>query len=292
MKLMLRPEWRLRPLQSFLGCLDLKTGVVVALLFALLNKVAGIYGLLAFLMGAGGSLAQLSLYIYSVAGLVALVWGLKAVQAEDAKRSLYFAHLFFADHMLSTAWTVFFIVVWWVYTPHDGARTISSSAQEDIIHRSGINITISPEERSRAARMIWNKEKGPALALVIAGWLAKIYFALLLYSYASHLRKGSYRSLPLSRPNPAALPANYDTLPDEEDPDENHADDFYRLPLRSPRPPANGGTRRGNGSAKDGAAEVLFEAGAREDDAEHEDGDRAPFLPQAERSRNASAGRR
>ena len=34
MKLMLRPEWRLWPLSSFLGLLDLKTGVTVALLFA------------------------------------------------------------------------------------------------------------------------------------------------------------------------------------------------------------------------------------------------------------------
>lgn len=34
MKLTLRPEWRLRPLSSFLGCFDLKTGVTVAILFA------------------------------------------------------------------------------------------------------------------------------------------------------------------------------------------------------------------------------------------------------------------
>lgn len=34
MKFMLRPEWRLWPFESFLGLLDLKTGVTVALLFA------------------------------------------------------------------------------------------------------------------------------------------------------------------------------------------------------------------------------------------------------------------
>ena len=101
MKLTLRPEWRLRPLSSFIGFLDLKTGVTVALLFAvsrlecellsspsrtdtrgvsqLLNKVAGVYGLIAVLTGAGGSVAQLSLYMYSVIGLIALIWGLKAI---------------------------------------------------------------------------------------------------------------------------------------------------------------------------------------------------------------------
>lgn len=37
------------------------------------------YGLIAVLTGAGGSAAQLSLYLYSVLGLVALTWGLKAI---------------------------------------------------------------------------------------------------------------------------------------------------------------------------------------------------------------------
>lgn len=95
---MLRPEWRLWPFSSFLGLLDLKTGVTVALLFAvgrqgirdvplltyelfqLLNKVAGVYGLIAVVTGAGGSFAQLSLYIYSVVGLLAIFWALRAVK--------------------------------------------------------------------------------------------------------------------------------------------------------------------------------------------------------------------
>lgn len=46
----------------------------------LFNKVAGVYGLIAVLTGAGGSAAQLSLYIYSTVALVALAWGLNAVK--------------------------------------------------------------------------------------------------------------------------------------------------------------------------------------------------------------------
>ena len=34
MKLTLRPEWRLWPINTFLGVLDLKTGVTITLLFA------------------------------------------------------------------------------------------------------------------------------------------------------------------------------------------------------------------------------------------------------------------
>ncbi|KAI0708804.1 Inositolphosphorylceramide synthase subunit Kei1-domain-containing protein [Cerioporus squamosus] len=267
MKLTLRPEWRLRPLSSFLGFLDIKTGVTIALLFALLNKVAGVYGLVAVLTGAGGSLAQLSLYIYSVLGLVALVWGLKAIlhvcgamyrpsyatansscRRTQSNRST--CHLFFADHILSTAWLVFFAVVWWVYTPHDGVPG-QLAAQKEVME-SGAGHNMTDEERAAAAMTIWNAEKGIATSMIVMGWLAKIYFAVLLYSYAIHLRKGSYRSLPYSRsynPNGAANGSAYATsgLPDGDDDD---VEEFYRLPVRAPttqpQPPANGNARGGH----------------------------------------------
>ncbi|KIY43076.1 DUF1753-domain-containing protein [Fistulina hepatica ATCC 64428] len=234
MKLTLRPEWRLYPLSSFLGVLDLKTGVVVALLFALVNKVAGIYGLIAVLTGAGGSFAQLSLYIYSALGLIALTWGLKSVQAEDPKHTLYFAHLFFADHVLSTSWTVFFAVLWWVYNPHDGKRQVNSPAQQammDMAPSHGPPLT--DEERAEAARAIWNHEKGTAMAIIILSWLIKFYFAAVLYSYASHLRKGSYRSLPMTRAVPLSAARMLDDAALGLAEDEQ-IEDFYRVPLRSP----------------------------------------------------------
>ena len=223
MKLMLRPEWRPRPFSSFLGCLDLKTGVVLALLFAvrhqsprlradkqkserpflqLFNKVAGVYGLIAVLTGAGGSAAQLSLYIYSTIALVALAWGLNAVKRvslgycpimfplltrgnptqEDARSTLYFAHLFFADHVLSTSWTVFFAVVWWLYSPHDGRRVSSSAAQDNIIENYlGETEQVSEEERTRLALQLWRKEKGVAITIIVLGWLIKVCKRLCLH---------------------------------------------------------------------------------------------------------------
>ncbi|PCH44422.1 DUF1753-domain-containing protein [Wolfiporia cocos MD-104 SS10] len=270
MKLTLRPEWRLRPLSSALGFLDLKTAVTIVLLFAVLNKVAGVYGLIATFTGAGGSVAQLSLYIYSCVALAALVWGLRATSQENPKHTLYFAHLFFADHVLSTAWLVFFAVVWWVYTPHDGRRQANSAAQEEMMNAGtqlgGHNMTA--EERERAAMTIWSEEKGLATAVIVLGWLVKFYFAALLYSYAIHLRKGSYRSLPRSRTSPTLGSTSLGVLPDEEDED---VEDFYRLPVRAPpqaqshsRQPSPGRARRkpvlsaSKGDA-DEVDEVLFD---------------------------------
>lgn len=67
---------------------------------------------------------------------------------------------------------------------------------------------------------------------------------MLIYSYATHLRKGSYRSLPHSRPADVAGAANgvppaYENsaLPDEDD----DIEDFYRVPLRTPQSASGGG---------------------------------------------------
>ncbi|KAH6916008.1 Inositolphosphorylceramide synthase subunit Kei1-domain-containing protein [Coprinopsis sp. MPI-PUGE-AT-0042] len=251
MKLMLRPEWRLWPLSSFLGITDIKTGVTLGLIFTLLNKVAGVYGLIAMLTGAGGSFAQLSLYIYSVFALALLVWGLLSVQREDAQHTLYFAHAFFADHIFSTSWTVYFAVDWWYWEPHDGTALPPSPAQKAIIEVANLTaVALTPEQRAEAAAAIWDHEKGKAAAIIVIAWLCKLYFIALIYSFASHLRKGSYRSLPHTRgayaPSHPTHPTNtYEALAANED--DNDLKDAYRLPLHSPS-----GHRRGRSSRKKG----------------------------------------
>jgi len=237
MRLTWRYRWRPLALTTFVGLMDIKTGVNIAILFALLNKVAGVYGLIAVF--TGGTLAQLSLYLYSVGALVVLTWGLRAVAEEDPRRTFYFAHLFSADHLLSTVWTVFFGVVWWVYTPHDGKRVANSKAQLDLIRWSNVTASayasMTDVERTEAALRIWNKEKGFAAAVLVAAWLVRIYFIMLLYSYALHLRKGSYRSLPLTA---ALQPSHTRRVFSESDVDgslhEDPTDELYATPLRTP----------------------------------------------------------
>jgi len=196
------------------------------------------------------------MYVYSVLMLVALWWGLKAVSEENPKRTLYFAHLFFVDHILSTAWIAVFAVAWWVYTPHDGSRQSHSPAQQHIIDVAGGGHNLTEAERTDAAMGIWRKEKGTAAGIVVAGWFAKIYFAILLYSYAMHLRRGSYRTLPRSNPalsndpNYIALDGVHypeDVLGEVIEDEEAPADEYYgaggsRGSRRPPRTPGTGGS--------------------------------------------------
>ena len=53
--------------------------LITAYPIQVLNKVAGVYGLLSAF--TGGTIGQLSFYIYSTASLAVLVWGMRAVSA-------------------------------------------------------------------------------------------------------------------------------------------------------------------------------------------------------------------
>lgn len=54
-----------------------RVGVIVVTLFGLLNKVAGVYGMMAVF--TGGSWLQLSYYSYSIVMIGVFLWGLKRV---------------------------------------------------------------------------------------------------------------------------------------------------------------------------------------------------------------------
>jgi hypothetical protein len=59
------------------------------MLLQVLNKVAGVYGLMAMLSGAGGNAAQLTLYLYSVVALAGLAWGIRTINDVCPTTSLF-----------------------------------------------------------------------------------------------------------------------------------------------------------------------------------------------------------
>jgi len=74
------------PVQRSPACLTpprTPTGATLISLFALLNKVAGAYGILAVLLSGGAALSQplgqLTMYAYSIASLVGFIWGLQKI---------------------------------------------------------------------------------------------------------------------------------------------------------------------------------------------------------------------
>lgn len=76
--------------------------------------------------------------------------------------------------MLSTAWTVFFAITWWFWTPHNGQQQAHSAAQEGVIKVANITQHLTDEERAAAAMTIWNHEKGTAAGVIAISWIFKV----------------------------------------------------------------------------------------------------------------------
>ncbi|SCZ87841.1 BZ3500_MvSof-1268-A1-R1_Chr2-3g05309 [Microbotryum saponariae] len=196
------------PVGSFIG-MDLKLGVSIISLFAVLNKVAGAYGMMAVLTGGtlAQPLSQLTMYLYSIATLVGVLWGLKKIAEENGPKVLFYAHLFALDHCVGTIFTSLFAVVWYIYVPHDGRRVANSDAQKEMMSEGSASSATFLDDAARkaAAQAVWKGERGFSAAVLMVGWLLKIYFILCLYSYALHLRRNTYATLPKTRPRGISL---------------------------------------------------------------------------------------
>lgn len=207
----------------------------------LINKVAGVYGLITVIVG--GTFWQFLYYAYSFATLWAFLWALSVIKLEVAKKSLFVAHLYVIDHAIAWVFHYIFYYAYWYTLKHDGTRVLNSQAQKDIFELALSRSETEPldagrDKQDQLAHEIWNKEKGYALGVIAVGFLlkvgrasaatrlpawrprtptfrttetnsfgdtlpqspanAQVYFIFLMYSYAAHLRSGTYHQLPLT----------------------------------------------------------------------------------------------
>ena len=119
-------------------------------------------------------------------------------QRENPRRTFVYANSLLLDHLISTLYLVYFGIEWYYKNPHDGRREAHGDAQKNMMNPNAPRL--SPELRKEAAQAIWKEERGFASAILGLVWLTKLYFIFVVYSFALHLRRGSYTTLPLSRP--------------------------------------------------------------------------------------------
>lgn len=170
------------PWKSFIGIFDLKQGSVVISLFALFNKIVGVFGILALL--TGGTFAQVSLYVYSLATIFAILWGMRGISDEDPRTVIRYAHFFVADHLISSIWT--FTFAHQVFTsPHNGDPPPTGKYQQELMQlieqleqqygeTRNHSQSLTGQARVQAAQEVWNFEKHFATLAILLGWFLKV----------------------------------------------------------------------------------------------------------------------
>ncbi|KAL8678947.1 MAG: hypothetical protein Q9186_004715 [Xanthomendoza sp. 1 TL-2023] len=205
--------------QTFLYLMSLRTGTELITLSLLLNKVSGIYGLLAILTGLHLSPLQLSMYIYSLVALVITVLLASHIRTQSPFHCLALACFYILDSFINAAYTAAFAITWFLVisqhhsdasgdeAPGPGGSTIDetsgfTSPQYNVSH---VDVVVAPDpgvspgdeavtvgqpgfsttaSGPSLGHGVLQPESISSIITICALWAIRIYFVLVVMSYA------------------------------------------------------------------------------------------------------------
>ncbi|KAL9595740.1 MAG: hypothetical protein Q9179_004869 [Wetmoreana sp. 5 TL-2023] len=205
--------------QTFLYLMSLRTGTELITLSLLLNKVSGFYGLLALLTGFHVSPLQLSMYIYSLIALLVTVLLASHIRTQSPFHCLALACFYILDSIINAAYTAAFGITWFLVisqhhsdasgskAPGAGGSTIEDTSgftnpQYNVSH---VDVAVAPDQGiapgSEAVTVgqpgftptapgpslghgVLQPESMSSIITICALWTVRIYFVLVIMSYA------------------------------------------------------------------------------------------------------------
>jgi inositol phosphorylceramide synthase regulatory subunit len=209
--------------RTFLYTMSLTTGASLITLSLLLNKVSGLYGLLALLTGFELNSLQLSMYIYSLLALALTAYLAPHIRTQSPLHCLALAWFYTVDSIINAAYTAAFGVTWFLVlaqhnagkNPGDrgpGAGTIdeTSGFTKPEHNVSGVDVVpvtpgSSAEDASaligapasspagtdasgngsgKLAHSVLQPESMNSLGVIVALWTIRLYFCVVMLSYA------------------------------------------------------------------------------------------------------------
>lgn len=196
--------------KSFLHSMSLRAGAEIITFLQLLNKVSGLYGMLALLTGARPTGLQLSMYLYSFAALLATLWLSRHIRLQTPFQNLLLAHIYALDSVINAFYTAFFGLAWfYVLASHPdeatgapGAGGISENAgfTSPKYNVSSVEVVAEPAHGLKVGQNAMAVGQGVGTAglgnavfqsgsimsiTLIAGfWALRVYFVFIMLAFA------------------------------------------------------------------------------------------------------------
>lgn len=201
--------------------MSLSTGASLITLSLLLNKLSGLYGILALFTGYHLSPFQLSMYIYSILGLLLTVCLAPHIRTRSPLHCIALAWFYCLDSIINAAYTAAFAVTWFLVlaqhnagkSPSDskapGAGTIDdtsgftnpqvNASSMDIIDSSpaspnnpqkNVEINHTPSGSPAGvgdgtlSNAVLSTESLNSIGVIIALWTIRLYFCVIMLGYA------------------------------------------------------------------------------------------------------------
>jgi hypothetical protein len=196
--------------RTFLQQMSLRTGAEIITYLQIINKVSGIYGLIALLTGAYIDGWQLSMYLYSTAALLATIFLYKHIRLQSPFETLVLAHLYAIDSVINALYTAFFGIAWF-YTlaaqPGEstvpGSHGISENAgfTSPKYNVSKVDVVAEPTEGLEAGQnalavghgadagaglgnAVFQSGSIMSISLISGFWALRVYFVFIMLAFA------------------------------------------------------------------------------------------------------------
>jgi hypothetical protein len=206
--------------QSFLCVMSLQTGASLITLSLLLNKISGLYGLLALLTGYHLSPVQLSMYLYSLVALGLAVFLFPHIRKQSPLPCLTLAWFYLIDSVINAAYTAAFGVTWFLVVSQHyhnaapsglGSETIDETAGftspkynvsavqfSGNVLRPGQDAVVAAYPASAPAGSfagsadgtpslgngVMQPESFESIVMIATLWAVRVYFVLVMFAFA------------------------------------------------------------------------------------------------------------
>lgn len=164
--------------------MSLQTGAELISLALIFNKATGIYGILTLLTGYALSALQVSAYLGSILVLVVLCLCLPHIRTQSPLHNLGLAWVYTVDAFGSAAYTAAFATSWYLAAGQDstgsagGGQDAGSSSDGDARRDAGKTAAAQGSAGTGV------QETAASMVLVVAFTLVRLYFSLVIMSYA------------------------------------------------------------------------------------------------------------
>lgn len=219
--------------------MTLRTGALLITLSLLLNKLSGLYGLLALLTGFHLSPLQLSMYIYSLLALAITAFLAPHIRKQSPLQCLALAWFYVLDSIINAAYTAAFGATWFlVISQHHHSSSLSGPGASTIDDAAGFtspkynvsSVEVSSGEGNLAGQDavvagtpasapagtgsaidgspsfshgVLQPESMHSIGVICSLWTVRIYFVLVMLAYARFVLRHHITSSPSQNPSSA-----------------------------------------------------------------------------------------
>ncbi|KAF2645327.1 DUF1753-domain-containing protein [Massarina eburnea CBS 473.64] len=197
--------------KNFFQKMSLRTGAEIITFLQVINKVSGLYGLLALLTGASIDGWQLSMYLYSTILLLSTVYLYRHIKLQSPFEMVLLAHLYALDSVVNALYTAFFAVLWF-YTlanhPSDNTNLTAPGMAENAgftspkFNVSHVDVVAEPagglnagqsavavgqgtgEGGAGLSNAVFQKGSIMSISFITGLWALRVYFVFVMLAFA------------------------------------------------------------------------------------------------------------